>query len=131
MWITVRFDLIYTCLPLWSKPVTNDWPLVFFIKNYYASLVDQLFVNKGYVKYPTRFPKRVKTSLVFDYIIPLISCVFYNQLTKDSRIIQCLLKVLYFRVPMTITELWLEKNTQLVKNGSLLFWNNTIDCIKE
>lgn len=108
-----------------KKPLAKDWLLVFFIKSYYASLVDQLVVNKGYVKYPTRFPKHVNTSLVFDYIIFPISCVFYNQLTKDSRILHCLLKVLYFSVPMTITELWLEKNTQLVKYKKGWNWKTT------
>ncbi|MEH7444884.1 CBO0543 family protein [Bacillus sp. JJ1122] len=98
-----------------KKPLAKDWLLVFFIKSYYASLVDKLVVNKGFVKYPTRFPKQVKTSVVFDYILFPITCVLYNQQTKDSGILQCLLKVLYFSVPMTITELWLEKNTQLVK----------------
>ncbi|WP_419956521.1 CBO0543 family protein [Neobacillus niacini] len=78
------------------------WLLVFFIKSYYASLVDKLVVNTSYVKYPTRFPKQVKTSVVFDYILFPISCVFYNQLTKDSHILQCHIKVLYFSVPMTI-----------------------------
>ncbi|WP_445487553.1 CBO0543 family protein [Niallia sp. 03133] len=61
------------------------------MKSYYASLVDKLIVNKGYVQYPTRFPSKVKTSLFFDYILFPITCVFYNQLTKDSRILQCLL----------------------------------------
>ena len=42
-----------------KKPLAKDWLLVFFIKSYYASLVDKLVVNKDYVKYPTRFPKQV------------------------------------------------------------------------
>ncbi|WP_421378057.1 CBO0543 family protein [Bacillus salacetis] len=106
-----------------KKPLAKDWLLVFFIKSYYASLVDQLVVNRGYVQYPTRLPKQMNTSLLFDYILFPISCVFYNQISKDSRFIQCLLKVLYFSIPMTLIELWLEKNTRLVKykNG----WNWT------
>lgn len=111
-----------------NKPLAKDWLLVFFIKNYYASLVDKLVVYKGYVEYPTRFPKRVKTSVLFDYILFPITCVFYNQITKDSPILQCLIKVLYLSVPLTLIELWLEKNTQLVKykkgwNGSTTFYS--------
>ena len=104
-----------------KKPLAKDWLLVFFIKSYYASLVDNLVVKRGYIQYPTRFPKQVKTSILFDYILFPITCVFYNQLTKDSRIIHCLIRVLYFSVPITIVEQWLEKNTQLIKykNG----WN--------
>lgn len=48
-----------------KKPLAKDWLLVFFIKSYYASLVDQLVVNKGYVKYPTRFPKQVWFLITF------------------------------------------------------------------
>lgn len=114
-------SLIY----LIKKPLAKDWLLVFFIKSYYASLVDKLVVNKGFVKYPTRFPKQVKTSVVFDYILFPITCVLYNQQTKDSGILQCLFKVLYFSVPMTITELWLEKNTQLVKYKKGWNWKTT------
>jgi hypothetical protein len=123
--IWLYFFGISSFIYLIKKPLAKDWLLVFFIKSYYASLVDQLVVNKGYVKYPIRFPKQIKTSVVFDYILFPISCVFYNQLTKDSRILQCLLKVLYFSVPMTITELWLEKNTQLVKYKKGWNWKNT------
>ncbi|WP_241749973.1 CBO0543 family protein [Priestia megaterium] len=109
-----------------KKPLAKEWLLVFFIKSYYASLVDNLVVKRGYVQYPTRFPKQVKTSVLFDYILFPITCVFYNQLTKDSRIIQCLLKVLYFSIPMTIAELWLEKihvllNIKMDGIGQLLF----------
>jgi len=108
-----------------KKPLAKDWLLVFFIKSYYASLIDKLVVNKGYVQYPSRFPSKVKTSLLFDYILFPITCVYYNQLTKDSRILQCLLKVLYFSVPMTITEHWLERNTQLVKYKKGWNWKTT------
>jgi hypothetical protein len=108
-----------------KKPLAKEWLLVFFIKSYYASLVDNLVVKRGYVQYPTRFPKQVKTSVLFDYILFPITCVFYNQLTKDSRIIQCLLKVLYFSIPMTIAELWLEKNTRLIKYKNGWNWTTT------
>ena len=112
-----------------KKPLAKDWLLVFFIKSYYASLVDQLVVKKSYVQYPTRIPSKVRTSLLFDYILFPITCVFYNQLTKDSPIIQCLLKVLYFSVPMTITELWLEKNTHLVKYKKGWNWKTTFNSL--
>ncbi|MGE7303753.1 CBO0543 family protein [Priestia megaterium] len=104
-----------------KKPLAKDWLLVFFIKSYYASLVDNLVVKRGYVQYPTRF----QTSVLFDYILFPITCVFYNQLTKDSRIIQCLLKVLYFSIPMTMAELWLEKNTRLIKYKNGWNWTTT------
>ena len=40
-----------------KKPLAKDWLLVFFIKSYYASLIDKLVVNKGYVQYPSRISK--------------------------------------------------------------------------
>lgn len=63
--------------------------------------------------------------MLFDYILFPITCVFYNQLTKDFRIIQCLLKVLYFSIPMTIAELWLEKNTRIIKYKNGWNWTTT------
>lgn len=104
-----------------KKPLSKDRLLVFFIKSYFASIVDHIVVKKRFIKYPNRKPSLFSTSVLFDYLLFPITCVFYNQLTKDSRIIHCLIKILYFSVPMTIAELWLEKKTQLIKykNG----WN--------
>lgn len=67
----------------------------------------------------TRIVTRIAT------IIGTRTCVFYNQLTKDSRIIQCHLKVLYFSIPMTIAELWLEKNTRIIKYKNGWNWTTT------
>ncbi|WP_411797405.1 CBO0543 family protein [Cytobacillus luteolus] len=78
-------------LYLIKKPLAKDCLLVFFLKSYYASLVDKLVVNKGYVPYPTRFPKQVNTSLLFDYILFPITCViklphFMNISTNHLRL---------------------------------------------
>jgi hypothetical protein len=110
-----------------SKPAAKkDMLLVFFIKSYYSSLADNVVVKMGYVKYPTRWtPNLFNTSVIFDYLLFPVCCMYYNLVTKDSNIIQCLKKVLYFSVPITAIELWFEKKTSLVKYKKSWDWRYT------
>ncbi|WP_420796999.1 CBO0543 family protein [Alkalihalobacterium alkalinitrilicum] len=61
-------------------------------------------------------------SFIFDYLIFPITCVYYNQLTFQSKLVGIFFKTLYFSVPMTIIETWLEKNTQLVQYKKSWKW---------
>jgi hypothetical protein len=114
-----------------SKPgAKKDMLLVFFIKSYYASLADNVVVKMGFVKYPTRStPNFFKTSVLFDYLLFPVTCMYYNLVTKDSNIIQSLIKVLYFSVPLTAVELWFEKKTSLVKYKKSWDWRYTFVSI--
>jgi hypothetical protein len=102
----------------------NEWIIIFFIKSYISSFLDTIVNKKGFVSYPVRLFKIFNISVLFNYILFPLTCVYYNQLTKNSSLQGILTKSLYFSVPMAFFEDILEKNTKLVKykNG----WNSFI-----
>lgn len=122
---TLYFFGIASFIYFIKKPLSKDWLLVFFIKSYFTSMVDQIVVKRKLIEYPSRSPSFFSTSFLFDYLLFPMTCVFYNQLTKDSRIINTIIKVFYFSIPMTIVELWLERNTKLVKYKKGWNWKTT------
>lgn len=97
------------------KPPVKDWLLIFLFKGFLSSILDNLLVKKGYIKYPVRLFESFDYSFIFDYLIFPVTCLFYNQVTKKSDILEILIKSLYFSVPMGVAEYFLEKKTRLIK----------------
>ena len=97
------------------KPPLKDWLLIFFMKSYIATILDNLLVKKGYLKYPVNLFKTFDISVLFSYILFPISCIYYNQVTKNSNIIGIIVKCILFTLPTTLLESWLERNTKLIK----------------
>ncbi|MEK3854346.1 CBO0543 family protein [Cytobacillus sp. FSL H8-0458] len=97
------------------KPPIKDWLIVFFLKSYIATFLDNLLVRKGYLKYPVNLFKTFDVSVLFSYIIFPITCVYFNQQTRNSGLKGILLKSLIFSIPSAIAEHFLEKHTQLIK----------------
>ncbi|MGG4488049.1 CBO0543 family protein [Metabacillus idriensis] len=119
---------ILALIVLLKKPPVKDWLIIFLVKSYFSSLVDNFLVKMGYISYPANlFKKYFNISVIFDYLIFPITCVFYNQLTLHSSIRGISAKVLLFSVPMTLVEDWLEKNTQLIKYHK--GWNSKISFL--
>lgn len=56
-------------------------------------------------------------------------CVFYNQFTNNSRLIEALKQVFYFSIRITALEYWLEKKTRLVKYKKAWNWRYTLSSI--
>ena len=96
------------------KPPMKDWLIVFFLKSYIATFLDNLLVRKGYLKYPVKLFKTFDVSVLFSYIIFPVSCVYFNQQTRNSGFNGIFMKSLIFSVPSAIAEHFLEKHTQLI-----------------
>lgn len=93
----------------------NEWLIVFFLKSYISSFVDTIVNKKGYVRYPINLVNIFDISVLFNYLLFPLSCVYFNQFTKNSSLVGIFTKVLLFSGPMAIIEDWLEKKTKLVK----------------
>lgn len=106
---------IGTFFNLLRKPPLKDWLIIFLLKSYIATILDNLLVKKGYLKYPVNLFKTFDFSVLFSYLIFPISCVYYNQVTKNSSVLGIIAKCLVFSIPSTLAESWLEKNTKLIK----------------
>ncbi|WP_437831830.1 CBO0543 family protein [Niallia taxi] len=109
-------------IQLMKKPPIKDWLIAFLLKSYIASLLDNIFVKKGFIKYPVRTFKLFDISVLFSYLIFPVTCVFFNQVTRNSSLLGIVTKCLLFSIPSTIVEFFIEKHTKLVqyKKG----WNS-------
>jgi hypothetical protein len=54
-------------------------------------------------------------SVLFSYLLFPVSCIYYNQLTKNSTIWGIIFKCLLFSIPSSVVEFWIEKKTKLIK----------------
>ncbi|MBT2727699.1 hypothetical protein J7E63_12210 [Bacillus sp. ISL-75] len=106
---------IGTFMNLIRKPPIKDWLIIFLMKSYIATILDNLLVKRGYLKYPVNLSKSFDISVLFSYLIFPISCIYFNQVTRNSGVIGILAKCLLFTLPSTLVESWLEKNTKLIK----------------
>ncbi|WP_283244091.1 CBO0543 family protein [Bacillus suaedaesalsae] len=104
------------------KPPSKDWLLIFLLKSYISSFVDTIVVRKGYIKYPANLLKSFDISVVFSYLLFPITCVYYNQITKESNLQSIILKGVLFSLPMALFEDWLEKNTKLIRYKKSWNW---------
>ncbi|WP_419095873.1 CBO0543 family protein [Halalkalibacter suaedae] len=57
----------------------------------------------------------VDISLISDYLLFPLFCIYYNQSTKSSSIAVTFFKTFMFSIPMTIIEYLLEPKTNLIK----------------
>lgn len=100
---------------LLRKPPLKDWLIIFLLKSYIASILDNLLVKKGYLTYPVKLLKTFDVSVLFSYLLFPVTCIYYNQVTKNSSIAGTLMKTLLFSVPSTFAEHWIERKTNLIK----------------
>ncbi len=122
MWIKYEkrlLRLIFGCgiflfIHVLRKPPLKDWLIIFLLKSYIASILDNILVKKGYLKYPVNLFKFFDISVVFSYLIFPVSCVYFNQVTKGSNFLGILYKCLIFSFPSALIEHFLEKNTKLI-----------------
>ena len=101
----------------------KDWLLIFFLKGYISSFLDQIIVKKKHVVYPVRFmSKYFDSSILFDYLLFPILCVFYNRTSEKSSLHSILLQSFIYSTPMTVLEVILEKKTRLIKYNKDWNW---------
>ncbi|WP_312099422.1 CBO0543 family protein [Niallia sp.] len=102
-------------LGLLKKPPLKDWLIIFLLKSYIASILDNLLVKKGYLTYPIKLLKTFDVSVLFSYLLFPVCCIYFNQVTVNSRLIGILTKCIFFSVPSALAEHWIEKNTDLIR----------------
>lgn len=93
----------------------KEWLLIFFLKGYISSFIDQVIVKNKNISYPIRFmPKYFQLSILFDYLLFPLLCVFYNRTSMKSKLSSIILQPLIYSMPMTILEVILERYTHLI-----------------
>jgi hypothetical protein len=105
---------ILAIFQLVRKPPMKDWVIVFLLKSYLATFIDTIVVRNGFIKYPVNLFKSFDISVIFSYLLFPITCVYFNQLTKNSRFTGILIKCTAFSLPMALVEHFLERKTNLI-----------------
>ena len=101
----------------------KDWLLIFFLKGYISSFLDQIIVKKKQISYPVRFmSKYFDSSLLFDYLLFPLLCVFYNRTSEKSNLHSIFLQSFIYSTPMTVLEVILEKKTNLIRYNKNWNW---------
>ncbi|WP_053367927.1 CBO0543 family protein [Bacillus sp. FJAT-27245] len=90
--------------------------LILFSKGVLSTLIDAYVVGTKRLEYPVRpFPKIFKTNIIFDLLFfPLLS-VIWVKLSYHDNLRKILLKSLFFSVPMSLGQWFMERKTKLFK----------------
>ena len=89
--------------------------MIFLLKGYMASILDNILVKRGYLKYPVTLFKTFDISVLFSYVIFPVTCIYFNQVTKNSGLISIIFKSIFFSLPSALAEHWIEKKTDLIR----------------
>lgn len=101
----------------------KDWLLIFFLKGYISSFFARIVVRNKQISYPIRImPKFFDISIVFDYLLFPILCVFYNRTSLTSKFGSIIVQSLLYSTPMTVIEILLERYTDLIKYKKKWNW---------
>lgn len=93
----------------------KDWLITFLLKSVITAITDCFIIAADLLDYPVRFfPKAFHTNIVFDFLVFPTLCVFYNITTEHSKLKSILVQALFYSIPVTLLELWAEKNTELI-----------------
>ncbi|EOR21879.1 hypothetical protein A499_20878 [Niallia nealsonii AAU1] len=109
------YDRNWFFLSSTSKTSIKRLANYFLTEKLYSSILDNLLVKKGYLTYPVKLLKTFDVSVLFSYLLFPVTCIYYNQVTKNSSIAGTLMKTLLFSVPSTFAEHWIERKTNLIK----------------
>jgi hypothetical protein len=92
---------------------------IFFAKGVLNTSIDSVFIKRKKITYPIRpFSKIFDTNILFDLLFyPLLSIVWVRS-TYNTNLIVTILRSLWFSVPMSIIQYFMEKKTKLFK------WND-------
>jgi hypothetical protein len=112
-----------------SKPPMKDWVIVFLLKSYVATFMDTIVVRNGFIKYPVTLFKSFDISVIFSYLLFPITCVYFNQLSRNSRFTGMLLTCTAFSLPMALTEHFLERKTNLIDYKKNWNWIYSLSSI--
>ncbi|BDG43973.1 CBO0543 family protein [Saccharococcus caldoxylosilyticus] len=98
------------------KPLIKDTVLVFLLKAYFSSFFGVIVAEKKLVEYPVRFlGQYFDTSILFEYFLYPIMCVYFYQTTYRSSLLGIIVQCALYTSALTILEVLCEKYTNLIK----------------
>ncbi|WP_226038226.1 CBO0543 family protein [Aquibacillus saliphilus] len=108
------FGSVFLLFALNKRP-RKDWLIVFLLKTVISVFFGNIVAANKWLEYPDRLlPNSFKGSVLFEYLLFPLICVYYNQTTYKSKLPGMIYQSFLYSIPMTIVEIFLEKKTQLI-----------------
>ncbi|EIJ79921.1 hypothetical protein PB1_06137 [Bacillus methanolicus PB1] len=115
LWVLFIIGIVLFCFSL-RKPLIKDTILVFLFKAYFSTFFGVIVVEKKMIEYPVRFlSKYFEQSLLFEYFLYPIVCVYFYQTSYRSKILGIILQCTLYSAAITVIEVLSEKYTGLIK----------------
>lgn len=98
------------------KPVIKDWIIIFLLSAYLSTFFGVLVVEEKMLRYPIRIlSKFFDTSLLYEYLLFPVVCIYFYQTTYHSRYISIALQCALYTTALTIIEVLFERYTDLIE----------------
>jgi hypothetical protein len=122
LWALLIIGMVLLFFSL-QKPLIKDTVLVFLLKAYFSSFFGVIVVEENLIEYPVRFlDQYFKTSLLFEYFLYPIMCVYFYQTTYHSRLLGIIVQCALYTSALTIIEVLCEKYTSLIHYHTTWTW---------
>jgi hypothetical protein len=96
------------------KPPQKDWLLIFFMTGFFAVFLGVIVVEEHLIRYPVNLFKHFQSSVLFEFLLFPVLCIYYYQATYHSGFWGIILKALVYSSVLSILEFLLEKYTDLI-----------------
>ncbi|MGO4886321.1 CBO0543 family protein [Anaerobacillus sp. MEB173] len=108
----------------------RKWMLSFLLNSYSNIFVAPFLAKKGYLKYPVRLlPSIYKSSIIYDYIFCSLFSTWFYRATYQDHWKTILRKAWLFILPQVLTEIWMERNTNLIRYRNGWTWFHSLITI--
>jgi hypothetical protein len=96
------------------KPPQKDWLLIFFMTGFFAVFLGVIVVEEHLIRYPVNLFKHFQSSVLFEFLLFPVLCIYYSPATSHSGFWGIILKALVYSSVLSILEFFLEKYTDLI-----------------
>lgn len=111
--LIIGISLLFSSL---RKPPIKDWIIIFSLSSYFSTFFGVLVVEEKMLEYPVRFLSNYfSSSLLYEYLLFPVVCIYFYQTTYRSRNIIIVLQCMLYTTVLTIIELFFERYTDLIK----------------
>ncbi|ANB61017.1 CBO0543 family protein [Anoxybacteroides amylolyticum] len=124
LWTLFIIGIALLGVSLFRKPaLMKDSLLVFALKAYFSTFFGVFVVEAHMLDYPVRFlPSYFDTSILFEYFLFPIVCVYFYQTTYYSSFGVILWQCALYTAAITIVEVLCEKYTDLIEYHTWTWW---------
>ncbi|ASN03730.1 CBO0543 family protein [Virgibacillus necropolis] len=104
----------------------KEWLFVYLLTSYFSIAIGSIIVEENMLTYPIKLlNKHFDSSLLFEYLLFPVVCLFFYQTTYRSTTFNTLLQGGLYTTSLTIIEVTLEKYTDLIKYNTWT-WLHTL-----